>query len=89
MKTRRKGNFERECIEESCDFEECYEVSDQKGTADKMWQVLSECKNRFLIQTILPRYLKFGMQMVISLITLNSAYIAAIESKFCSSLMEG
>jgi len=42
----KQGNLERECIEEECSYEECYEVTDQKNTADALWKALEVCKNQ-------------------------------------------
>lgn len=42
----KQGNLERECIEEECSYEECYEVTDQKNTADALWTALKNCKNQ-------------------------------------------
>ena len=35
-----QGNLERECIEEECSYEECYEVTDQKNTAGNSVKIL-------------------------------------------------
>lgn len=41
----RQGNFERECIEEDCNQEECLEVSDDLEVFNRMWEVLRRCES--------------------------------------------
>ena len=36
--------MERECIEETCDYEECYEIVDEKTVGSLLWKLLTECK---------------------------------------------
>lgn len=40
----KQGNFERECIEEDCNQEECLEVSDDLLVYGRMWKALGECQ---------------------------------------------
>jgi len=37
------GDFERECIEEDCDQEECFEISDDLDIHERMWSAVQEC----------------------------------------------
>jgi len=42
---RKSGNLERECIEETCDFNEFNEVYDDRKVSDPMWKRFADCKN--------------------------------------------
>jgi len=42
----KQGNLERECIEEDCSPEECFEVTDEKSTSDALWKILTHCKSQ-------------------------------------------
>nr|CAB3249251.1 Gla4 gamma-carboxyglutamic acid protein 4 [Phallusia mammillata] len=42
------GNRERECVEESCGYEEAFEISDNVATAQKLWIKLTACKREVI-----------------------------------------
>ncbi|XP_029438959.1 LOW QUALITY PROTEIN: prothrombin [Rhinatrema bivittatum] len=53
-----KGNLERECYEEVCDFEEAFEVSDDKTKANLFWAGYTACQTGKMPRPLLDECLK-------------------------------
>ena len=42
-----EGSFEQECIEETCDFGELYEIDDDLKLARDKWDYYQKCHDRY------------------------------------------
>ncbi|XP_061549579.1 prothrombin [Phycodurus eques] len=47
----KRGNLERECVEEICDHEEAREVFEQTDKTEDFWQKYQDCKGTTLVRT--------------------------------------
>merc|ERR1712136_242793 len=58
---RKRGNLERECVEETCDFNEFNEVYDDMKVSQPLWYKFADCKN-YVSKRLTPEKQKEQLQ---------------------------